>query len=144
MTHRYIDESSVAERYLEHSLAPDEQMEFEAHLPGCEECVDRLLLAQIFLDKKKMQSSPANAGFENGTGRSIEKMENWGWMAGGLQSIFGERTAPAPPDLPWPARFAAQFKPWEFVLILAVGAALLLLTPTAYYFWELARLRAGQ
>lgn len=52
MDHRYIDEHGVAERYLEHALFPEEHEAFEAHVVDCEECADRLLLAQIFLERK--------------------------------------------------------------------------------------------
>lgn len=52
MDHRYIDENGVAERYLEHALAPAEHDAFESHLVDCEECTDRLLLAQIFLEHR--------------------------------------------------------------------------------------------
>jgi hypothetical protein len=52
MDHRYIDEYGVAERYLERALAPQELEAFEAHVVDCEECADRLLLAQIFLERK--------------------------------------------------------------------------------------------
>ena len=52
MDHRYIDEYGVAERYLEHALAPQEHEAFEAHVVDCQECADRLLLAQIFLERK--------------------------------------------------------------------------------------------
>lgn len=52
MDHRYIEENGVAERYLEHALAPEEQEAFEAHVVDCEECADRLLLAQIFLERR--------------------------------------------------------------------------------------------
>lgn len=48
MDHRYIDEHSVAERYLHNELSPEEQTTFEAHLVDCEECTDRLLLAEMF------------------------------------------------------------------------------------------------
>jgi len=46
--HRYIDEHSLAEGYLDHRLAVEERREFEAHLVVCEECRDRLLLAEMF------------------------------------------------------------------------------------------------
>lgn len=52
MDHRYIDENAVAERYLEHALAPAEHEAFEAHVVDCEECADRLLLARIFLERR--------------------------------------------------------------------------------------------
>jgi hypothetical protein len=46
--HRYIDEHSLAEGYLDRRLALEERREFEAHLVVCEECRDRLLLAEMF------------------------------------------------------------------------------------------------
>ena len=48
MNHRYIDEFSVAERYVENRLPPEERIAFEAHLVDCQECTDRLLLAGMF------------------------------------------------------------------------------------------------
>ena len=48
MDHRYIDEHSVAERYVATALSPEERAVFEAHLVDCQECTDRLLLAEMF------------------------------------------------------------------------------------------------
>ena|SRR5271168_4579842 len=48
MDHRFIDEFSVAERYVENALAPEDRVAFEAHLVDCQECTDRLLLAGMF------------------------------------------------------------------------------------------------
>ena len=48
MDHDYIDEHSVAERYLASALAPEERDAFERHLVDCQECTDRLLLAGMF------------------------------------------------------------------------------------------------
>jgi anti-sigma factor RsiW len=48
MDHRYIDEHSVAGRYLDHKLTAAERAEFEAHLVDCQECADRVLLAEMF------------------------------------------------------------------------------------------------
>ena len=59
MDHRYIDEYGVAERYLERALAPQEHEAFEAHVVDCEECADRLLLAQIFLERKAALAAAA-------------------------------------------------------------------------------------
>ena len=57
MDHRYIDDYGVAERYLEHALAPQEHEAFEAHVVACQECADRLLLAQIFLEHKSTMAA---------------------------------------------------------------------------------------
>jgi hypothetical protein len=46
--HQYIDEQALAEGYLDHLLPPEERREFEAHLVDCQECRDRLLLAEMF------------------------------------------------------------------------------------------------
>jgi hypothetical protein len=48
MDHGYIDEHSLAERYVDNALTPEERAVFEAHLVDCEECTDRLLLAGMF------------------------------------------------------------------------------------------------
>jgi hypothetical protein len=48
MDHRYIDELSVAERYVGNALRPEERVAFEAHLVDCQECTDRVLLAEMF------------------------------------------------------------------------------------------------
>jgi anti-sigma factor RsiW len=48
MDHRYIDEHAVAARYLDRELTAGQRAEFEAHLVDCQECVDRVLLAEMF------------------------------------------------------------------------------------------------
>lgn len=48
MDHRFFDENRVADRYLDHALSPREQADFESHLVDCEECRDRVLLAEMF------------------------------------------------------------------------------------------------
>jgi anti-sigma factor RsiW len=48
MDHAYIDANSIAERYLDHTLPPEDLDEFEKHLVDCQECADRLLLAEMF------------------------------------------------------------------------------------------------
>ena len=46
--HRYIEKHSLADRYLDHALTPGERADFEAHLVDCQECTDRVLLAEMF------------------------------------------------------------------------------------------------
>ena len=48
MDHAYIDDNSIAERYLDHALSAEELREFEEHIVDCQECADRLLLAEMF------------------------------------------------------------------------------------------------
>jgi putative zinc finger protein len=48
MDHAYIDANSVAERYLAHALSPEDLRRFEEHIVDCQECADRMLLAEMF------------------------------------------------------------------------------------------------
>ena len=48
MNHAYIDQHAIAERYLAQELSPEELRAFEEHLVDCQECGDRLLLAEMF------------------------------------------------------------------------------------------------
>jgi hypothetical protein len=48
MEHSYIDEHAIAERYLSRSLAPEDRDGFERHLVDCQECADRIMLANMF------------------------------------------------------------------------------------------------
>jgi len=117
MDHRYIDENGVAERYLEHALPTDEHDAFESHLVACEECADRLLLAQIFLEHRP----PKPPEF----GRSLDpKLSKDDAIA----------------LMPMRARFAAWLKPWQLLLLAMLAAAALLAIPTTYFFIELARM----
>ena len=58
MDHRYIDDHSVAQRYLDHTLPPDQRSRFEAHLVDCQECTDRVLLAGMFLNQNGRVAPP--------------------------------------------------------------------------------------
>ena len=58
MDHSYIDANSVAERYLNHSLPPEELREFEEHIVDCQECADRLLLAEMFYARNGHKAKP--------------------------------------------------------------------------------------
>jgi hypothetical protein len=52
MDHHYIDRFAVAERYLNHSLTLQERAAFESHLVDCQECTDRILLAEMFQNRE--------------------------------------------------------------------------------------------
>ncbi len=113
MDHRYIDENGVAERYLEHALPTDEHDAFESHLVACEECADRLLLAQIFLEHKPQKPRDLDPKLERGAALAL---------------------------MPMRARFAAWLKPWQLLLLAMLAAAALLAIPTTYFLIELARM----
>jgi len=51
-----------------------------------------------------------------------------------LAELFGK-------PLPRRARFVAQFKPWQLVVLFALAALLLLALPTGYFLWELWSLK---
>ena len=116
MDHRYIDEHSVAERYLDRKLSAKERVAFEAHVVDCQECTDRLMLAEMF---------HARNGF-------VQKAP---------QPLSGLTAVPEQ-EIPLRARFIAHFRPWQLVVIFAAAALLLLAIPTAYFFWELSQLAA--
>lgn len=48
MDHRFIDENSIAEHYLDNELPEGLRRAFELHLVDCQECTDRILLAEMF------------------------------------------------------------------------------------------------
>jgi hypothetical protein len=58
MDHAYIDANSIAERYLDHALSADELREFEEHIVDCQECGDRLLLAEMFHARNGHKTKP--------------------------------------------------------------------------------------
>jgi Putative zinc-finger len=58
MDHAYIDANSVAERYLDQTLSPEDLRSFEEHIVDCQECADRLLLAEMFHARNGHKSRP--------------------------------------------------------------------------------------
>jgi hypothetical protein len=64
MDHDFIDGNLVPELFLKKALAPELREAFEAHKEHCEECQDRLLLAEMFLLEAESPSSsvPRSAG----------------------------------------------------------------------------------
>src|SRR5579864_4005245 len=49
MDHAYIDANAIADRYVRRTLPAGDRAAFEAHLVDCQECSDRVLLAEMFL-----------------------------------------------------------------------------------------------
>ncbi len=58
MDHRYIDDHSVAARYIDNALPLKDREAFEKHLVDCQECTDRLLLAGMFHARKANPAPP--------------------------------------------------------------------------------------
>lgn len=71
MDHQYIDQHSLAERYLENALSREERAAFEAHLVDCQECTDRLLLAEMF-HARQPNGEPARV-----RSRLVVRMKPW-------------------------------------------------------------------
>lgn len=115
MDHGYIDDNSIAERYLRHALPAPERRNFEQHLVDCQECSDRLLLAEMFLSR-------------NGSahGRSVPLPIE--------QPTSAAKIGPSQPlpaaILPLRARIAAALSPWQLFLLFVITAVLLLAIPT--------------
>jgi Putative zinc-finger len=163
MNHRYIDEHSVAERYLEHALPPAEHDAFEAHMVQCDECSDRLMLAQIFLDHKAIgiareapsapqsvaETSQPPAAADSAPTTSPQPTSTQQPAAAnnipeaGADSASTNTAAKTPPaERVWPKRayFVAQFTPWQLFFLAVGAAAWLLAVPTAYFLGQLVRL----
>ena len=108
MDHRFIEQHSVADRYLDHALPPAQRAAFEAHLVDCQECTDRVLLAEMFHNR-------------NGAAAPMEASPQ----------------IPQQPQPPLRARFVAAYTPWQLFLMLTAAAMLLVLIPLGYFLWEL-------
>ncbi len=107
-------EHSLADRYLDRVLTPQESFgEFEAHLVDCQECRDRLLLAEMFHTR-------------NGVGKPGQLL---------LES--------EPPHAPLQIRLLARFRVSQMVLIFvaAATAAILLLLASATLVLKVLRPR---
>ena len=120
MNHAYIDGNKVAEAYLRHTLPAEERAQFESHMVDCEECRDRLLLAEMFHARngalKALAREPVEAAVAESAPEPIQ--------------IHVSEPAPAP-RLPQRARFVAWLRPWQIWVILIAAALLLVLVPTA-------------
>jgi hypothetical protein len=129
MDHSYIDDNSIAERYLSHGLTPDERRAFEEHIVDCQECTDRLLLAEMFMLRNGAVRAPypAPSIVER---PAVEKPVVEVLAA----EMLAEATPPAPisPQAPLPlrARVAARLTPWQLLILFVITALLLLSIPT--------------
>jgi hypothetical protein len=132
MDHAYIDKNAIADRYVRRTLPASERAAFEAHLVDCQECSDRVLLAEMFLLRNpgpnpvRVPVAPREAPPRDAAPSTPQP-------------------APAPrcPPVPGLARYIAQWKPWQLVLLLAVAGVLLLFVPSAMFLKELHRLRGN-
>jgi len=115
----HIQGDSVVSSYLHHQLSVQERSDFEAHLVDCEECRDRVLLAEMF-------------HVRNGLVRQTPTQEKPEEPK--VDIVY--RCIPHPPrpkPLPTRARFVAGLRPWQIWVILIAAAMLLVLIPTSYF-----------
>lgn len=118
MDHRYIDDRSVAQHYLDHTLSSAERAEFEAHLVDCQECTDRVLLAGMFYVR-------------NGSVRGHVPV-----ASPSSPQAPGPPPTQGPPTTRVKIRFAGSFSPWLFWCLTASGA-LLALAGVSFLAWLL-------
>lgn len=114
MDHGYIDRHDVAGRYLRRELPPEERDAFRAHLVDCQECGDRVLLAEMF----EAQSKPAPLPIPNFT-----------------------LSQPLTHEMPLRARIVAHLSPWQLAFLVIAAVLLLLAVPAAVFWRELQNLR---
>ncbi len=112
MDHRYIDDHSVPARYLAHALSPPERAEFEAHLVDCQECADRVLLAEMFQNRNGHVKEPAPCATPPELLREPEALR---------------------------VRFEGSLTRWQRLWITAAAAALLVLGPALLLLWVFER-----
>jgi len=58
MDHTKLEEQRLAEMYLSGQLPSEQRGAFEVHLVGCEECRDRVLLAEMFRSRAPNRTEP--------------------------------------------------------------------------------------
>ncbi len=118
MNHQYIDQHDIAGQYLRKELAEADRDAFQKHLVDCDECADRVLLAEMFQAKQGAST----------TAPKVMPMPGFTMTQ---------------PKLPLRARIVAYLSPWQLALLLLGAVALLLAVFGALYWWELQNVRAN-
>ena len=113
MDHEFIDKFAIADRYVKRTLPAAERAEFEAHLVDCQECPDRVLLAEML---RNGGVTPIPVGTPQ-----IEPLPESG------RRLKRQNVSSA--------------SLWKMALLFAVAAALLLAVPTSFFLWKLHHLR---
>ncbi len=110
MEHAYIDEHSIAERYISRRLTAEEREEFEKHLVDCQECADRIVLANMF------RAHQMN-GLVEAEKHAAEK------QAAHKQAVTNPAVLPPPAVTPLnePAAMVVRIKPKQLVVTLAIS-----------------------
>lgn len=121
MDHGYIDQHDIAGRYLRKELSNADRDAFQAHLVDCQECVDRVLLAEMFQEEAAAAKPPL--------------------AAAPPEPHAVPEFALAQPKLPLRARVIAYLSPWQLAMLLIVAVLLILAVPGAYIWWESQNVR---
>lgn len=115
LDHGYIDQHDIAGRYLRRELAPADRDAFQGHLVDCQECADRVLLAEMFEAQSAKSAEPEPVPLPN---------------------FFIQ-----PEKLPLRARIVAHLSPWTLTILLMMAVLLLLAVPGTLFWWELQNVR---
>jgi hypothetical protein len=115
MDQSHIQNDSTVRCYLDLELTPEERSSFEGHLVDCEECRDRVLLAEMFHVRNGLAKLPPPE----------KKLE----AALRATTFQPRRREP----LPKRARFIIGLEPWQIWVILILAALLLVSIPTGYF-----------
>lgn len=115
MDHAYIDQHDIAGRYLRRELAPHDRDAFQGHLVDCQECADRVLLAEMF-EAQAAKPEP-------------------------LPIPSFSLTQPLTQKMPLRARIVAYLSPWQLAFLLMLAVLLLLAVPGTLFWWELHNVR---
>lgn len=139
LDHEYIDDHSLPERYLRHALPLFERRAFELHLVDCEECADRLMLAEMFL----LRNGSIRAAYPvpiivQAPGAAEKPAED---QTPEVEQRPEDRPVETPPPkfallesaepeaVPLRTRFLARLSPWQIVALFVLVALLLLSLP---------------
>jgi putative zinc finger protein len=111
LDHAYIDDHDIATLYLRGALNAREREEFEQHFANCPECIDRIALAEIFL-----QSRPRRRVVAEPTPPEARPL--------------APKVATAP--VPSFSLRIAKFQPWRLWAVVAMIACLIVGLPSAF------------
>ena len=115
MDHAYIERNDIAGRYLRRELSATDRDAFQGHLVDCQECTDRVLLAEMF---EAQAAEPPPIPVPNFS-----------------------LTQPLTQKMPMRARIVAYLSPWQLAFLLVMAVLLLLAVPGTLFWWELQNVR---
>jgi len=136
MDHAFIDKFAIADRYVKRTLPAAERVTFETHLVDCQECADRVLLAEM-LRNGGISDNPRTTERRG----VVSEPREGAASPCALDPIPVQRPPRTAESSMAKARTVSNAQLWRFALLFAAAAAALLAVPTAVFLWELHRLR---